>query len=295
MPTRAHRFHLTPAPDAPIRSPGLATTLGTLATRALFDELALYPKPGLVSLRDAGAHRDMDGSTFVRSLFALRRYFFHIALAGARGAKFEELRQLGMRAERAMLEATGGINTHRGAIFSMGLLVAGGACTLTLKLRPSDAMLRETLAKLWQDDLRATPPAAAQTSHGAMAAERYGAGGARCEAGAGFPSVFEIALPALRASLARFGDIRRARLCALFALLECVADTNLLYRAGREGLHFVQASAREYRRCGGVAADHDLQRARRLHVAFVERGLSPGGCADLLAAALFVHALQHRA
>ena len=106
--------------------------------------------------------------------------------------------------------------------------------------------------------------------------------------------MFEIALPELRACLARFGDVRRARIAALFALLEHVADTNVLYRGGRTGLRFMQSAAREYRRSGGVANDRDFARARCLHAAFVERGLSAGGCADLLAAALFVHSLQRR-
>ena len=89
------------------------------AVRSLYQELVLYPKPGLVSLVDTGSHTDMDASTFVRSLFSLRRYFLEIALAGSQGADFAVLRGLGIEAERRMLLATGGINTHRGAIFSL--------------------------------------------------------------------------------------------------------------------------------------------------------------------------------
>ena len=294
MHNRALELELAPTGEHNARAPALATRLESMATHALFDELALYPKPGLVSLRDAGAHRDMDASTFIRSLFSLRRYFFAIAIAGAHGARFAELCRLGVRAEARMLEATGGINTHRGAIFALGLLVASAARVLVQKLRPADDTLRETLEALYGKDLRAGSDAAITSSHGAIVASRHGAGGARFEAAAGFPSVFEIALPELRACLARFGDVRRARIAALFALLEHVADTNVLYRGGRTGLRFMQSSAREYRRSGGVANDRDFARARCLHAAFVERGLSAGGCADLLAAALFVHSLQRR-
>src|SRR3954463_4860094 len=108
---------------APRRS-SHAAIIGRAAVRALYTELALSPKPGLVSPLDSGAHDDMDMTTFMRSLFALRGYFCAIAEAGAAGADFAELQALGLRAERRMLAATCGINTHRGAIFSLGLLAA---------------------------------------------------------------------------------------------------------------------------------------------------------------------------
>src|SRR5437868_5194115 len=108
--------------------PASATRLiARAAITSLWHELALYPKPGLVSLRDSGAHCDMNASTFIRSLFALSRYFGEISDAGAAGAPFETLRALGIRAESRMLAATGGINTHRGAIFALGLLCATAA------------------------------------------------------------------------------------------------------------------------------------------------------------------------
>ena len=86
--------------------------------RSLYQELALYPKPGLVSFRDSGAHRDMNVATFMRSLFSLRGYAAAITAAGIREAKFDELQRLGLAAESRVLSATRGINTHRGAIFT---------------------------------------------------------------------------------------------------------------------------------------------------------------------------------
>ena len=98
--------------------------IGRAATLALHDELALSPKPGLVTLTDRGSHADMDAHTFMRSLFALRGYFVRIAELGHGGAPFEALEQCGIAAEARMLAATGGVNTHRGAIFMLGLLCA---------------------------------------------------------------------------------------------------------------------------------------------------------------------------
>ena len=264
--------------------------IARFATRALWDELALSPKPGLVSLRDAGSHSDMDASTFVRSLFALRGHFRAIAAAGARAAPFAELRALGLRAEAAMLSATGGVNTHRGAIFAIGLLGAAAAGMRGENL--SDDSLRSRLTKAWGTALKELAPGNSPPSHGMHVAERYGARGARGEARAGFPSVFEVALPALRGARQRGRDARHARLAAFFALLESVEDTNILYRGGSAGLAYVRCSARNFRAAGGVDAADGIARAEQIHRDFVVRGLSPGGCADLLASALFVDALQ---
>jgi triphosphoribosyl-dephospho-CoA synthase len=266
--------------------------IARLATRALWDELALYPKPGLVSLHDAGAHSDMDASTFVRSLFALRGHFRAIAAAGASAAPFDELRILGHRAEAAMLRATGGVNTHRGAIFALGLL---GAAATFAGLRGetlTDERLRSALVATWCAALQEPVFGREPLSHGMEVAKRYGTRGARGEAQAAFPSVFEVALPALREARGRGVDIRRARIAAFFALLESVEDTNILYRAGSAGLEYVRSSARRFRAAGGADAADAFARAEAIHSDFVVRRLSPGGCADLLAATLFVDALQ---
>jgi len=274
------------APDAGGRR------LGRLAARSLWDELVLYPKPGLVSLRDSGAHDDMDATTLVRSLFALRPWFVALAQAGARGAPLRELRAAGIRAERAMLGATGGINTHRGAIFVLGLLTAAAGSLAARGSFPTDERLRATLAARWGAELAIDWRPPHGRSHGSIVAARYGASGARGEALRGFPSVFEIALPALREALAKGATAERAALAALFALLAAVDDTNVLHRGGREGLAFVRQGARVFARNGGALDARAQARALALHRAFSVRRLSPGGCADLLAAALYVHALQ---
>ena len=109
------------SPTASAQRKHIAQQIAVLAVRSLYAELVLYPKPGLVSLRDNGSHVDMDADCFMRSLFSLRRYFRDIALAGAAGAEFKVLKQLGIAAEQRMLKATRGINTHRGVIFALGM------------------------------------------------------------------------------------------------------------------------------------------------------------------------------
>ena len=121
-----------------------------------------------------------------------------------------------------------------------------------------------------------------------MASRHYGAGGARQEAARGFPSVYGVGLPALRAALrATAGDASAARVQVCFALIAKLEDTNLLYRGGVEGLHYAQQLAQRFLDAGGVRQPHWQARAQAVHHAFVERRLSPGGAADLLAMSVF--------
>jgi triphosphoribosyl-dephospho-CoA synthase len=259
--------------------------LGRAATAALHDELALYPKPGLVSFVDNGSHADMDGRTFMRSLFSLRHYFPHIAALGAAQVPFEALEQAGIAAEQRMLRATGGINTHRGAIFSLGLLCASAG--RLGQAAPAPEALRASLLSGWGEAL-ALRARAWRPSHGQVAARRFGLHSIGDEAAAGFPSLFDVAVPALQHSLAAGLGWRLARLQTLFALIAVLDDTTLAHRGGLAGLRFAQHAAQGYLDRGGVAADPGLALAEALHRQFVARRLSAGGSADLLAAACWV-------
>jgi triphosphoribosyl-dephospho-CoA synthase len=270
-----------------------AHRIARLAVRSLYQELALYPKPGLVSFRDNGAHVDMNAATFVRSLFSLRGYFVSIIAAGMRDARFNELQQLGLAAESRMLCATRGINTHRGAIFTLGFLAAAAGHAVACGIEPSDENLRAIVLENWSRDLRAIAvTSAAIPTHGRLMAVRHGVAGARGEALLGFPSIFGIALPALRNALARGADTPQALLHTFFVLLAETTDTNVLFRGGVEGLRFIQTQAGELLERGSVFEAGWLQRAESLHRRCSAKNLSPGGCADLLAAAWFVHQLQ---
>ncbi|MEW5709857.1 MAG: triphosphoribosyl-dephospho-CoA synthase MdcB [Pseudomonadota bacterium] len=260
------------------------------ALRALYRELATYPKPGLVSFVDSGSHCDMDASTFLRSLASLRGYFGAIARLGATGPSFEAMRPLGLAAERRMLAATGGVNTHRGAIFSLGLLAAACAWLHEERAPLTTAHISALVRERWGRAILERSPALA-ASHGAEVLRRYGAGGAREEAARGFPHLFEVGLPALRGALAATGDLHAAAVQCFFSVLAELSDTNLLYRGGREGLAFARAAARDFLARGGVLAERWREEAERIHRTFVARRLSPGGAADLLAASLFVHGM----
>ncbi len=273
----------TTAPNSTDNSVNTAT-IGRLASMCLKLEVNTYPKPGLVSHIDCGAHDDMDAALMVRSAASLMPYFNQLALAGSQGARMPELRIIGLAAERAMMAATGGVNAHRGAIFGMGLLCA--AVGFREAFEPGGT-LGAIIAQEWADGI--VNGAGAADSHGTLVSRHFNVGGARNQAANGFPSIYRCALPALmEGESLRPGDEEAARVHTLMRLIVTVDDTNLLYRGGVDGLQFARAQARGFLERGGVGAPGWRADAIAIHQAFVARRLSPGGCADLLAMTLFV-------
>ncbi len=273
--------------DVPAAPRGLAHRLGRLAVGTLHAELACAPKPGLVTPFDSGSHADMDAATFLRSLFALRGYFVAIAQAGSDNAPFARLRDLGIAAEAAMLRATGGINTHRGAIFSLGLLTAQAArLRVAHGHRPSAEAVCNGV-QVWSAALRAAP--LDSRSNGQRVRAQYQVGGVREQAAAGYPLLREIALPHLRAALDSGATQDAALAQTLMQLVAHVDDLNLLHRGGAGGLAYAKAQARSFLADGGIAQPGWRDRLSSMGRHFVARRLSPGGSADLLACAWFLH------
>jgi triphosphoribosyl-dephospho-CoA synthase len=273
----------------------VADYVAAAAVDALLAELETWPKPGLVSHLDSGSHIDMDASTFKASTLAISPFFGQLAVAGAAGADMDRLREIGVEAERAMLAATGGVNTHRGAIFGLGLLCAAAGAAWSASARARwrwrAKFLAATVTRRWGHAILRGP--IPLHSHGTNALRQFGAGGARVQAAAGFPIARDVGLPALRLgrSLAP-EDPEAARVQSFFAILASMEDTNLLHRGGAAGLRYAQEEAVEFLRLGGVAQADWRVRAASVHRTFVERHLSPGGCADLLAIVLFLDALE---
>jgi triphosphoribosyl-dephospho-CoA synthase len=230
----------------------------------------------------------MDAELLNRSAETLLAFFTRLSEAGAAGHDMDRLRVIGIEAERAMLAATGGINTHRGAIFGLGLLCAAAGFRQAYGL---SASLGDLVVARWSRQILAGP--VVLHSHGAIVSRRYGVGGARLEAATGFPALYAYGMPALRQgrSLAP-QDEEAARVQLCMALIARLEDTNLLHRGGTDGLNFARQAAREFLMQGGVGQPGWQDCARAIHRAFVGRNLSPGGSADLLAMTLFVDACE---
>lgn len=269
-----------------------AAGVAALAAECLLLEVETAPKPGLVSHMDAGSHSDMDVETFRRSIAAIHPFLHDLVQEGARGSGMDRLRSIGMQAEEAMLAATGGINTHRGAIFGLGLLCAAAGARLG-GLSHGAIALGAIVARRWGRDILSG--VGRRQSHGQDVGRLYGAGGASAEAAHGFPVLYAVGVPGLHAGMwLAQGDPEAARVQSCFALIAMLEDTNLLHRGGLTGLHFAQRSARRFLADGGVGRPDWRARALDVHRGFVARRLSPGGSADLLAMSLFVQAFEKR-
>ena len=239
--------------------------LAGLAAKALTEEVCLTPKPGLVDERNNGAHSDMDLPLFLRSIDALTPYFRQITALSLSGADAAALQAAGLEAEAAMFRTTGGVNTHKGALFSFSVLLSSLGRCLRLGGDVFDRSAALTAALL--------PP---QGTNGSAVTLRHQVGGARSEALAGFPTARQAAV------LLQTHD----PLTALLWLMAHTEDTNLYHRGGAEGATFVKEQA------AAILAAPPEQRVtltQALDDALIDRWLSPGGSADLLALALFLN------
>lgn len=275
-----HAFNLQAKPLC------LADRLADLAVDALIDEADLSPKPALVDRRGNGAHTDLHLGLMHASALALWPAFKEMAEAalelGEVGLPLREaIGRIGREGEQAMLVTTNGVNTHRGAIWALGLLVTAAA------LQPKSIALCAARLALLDDRYAPTP-----LSHGAQVAQRYGARGAREEAQLGFPSVLQRGLPQLHKSRASGHGEQNARLDALLAIMTELADTCVLYRAGEPGLQAMQAGAQAVLDAGGSASLSGRRRLHELDQQLIALNASPGGAADLLAATLLLDRIE---
>ena len=277
-----------------------ASRIGRLALTATLYEAAAAPKPGLVDPHSRGAHRDMDYFTFLASAVALGPWFSEFARLGGRhrgelAGLLPLLREAGKAAERDMLAATGGVNTHKGLIFSMGLLCAGAGRLAAAGAFPSPHACAALAAKIVSGiTLRDLGGADAAVRRGTVGEKLYaheGVRGIRGEAEDGFSSVLHHALPRLRASLAAGLSMNDAMIDALLVLFTVVEDTNVLGRAGREGLAFLRGEAGRAIAAGSMATAAGRAAILAMDEALIARNISPGGCADLLALTLFFELL----
>lgn len=278
--------------------------IGRFATEALIAEATLAPKPGLVTPFSQGAHSDMDFRMFVASSKALRPCFEACARAGSEAAAscasthhlLTALRPIGCAGETAMGQATGGVNTHKGAIFCLGLLSAALGFMHeqgSIDLDSAFEFVSGLCAGLVDQELgraKGNPRTA-----GARLYREQGVRGARGQAEDGYPLLRNVLLPFLREAYP--GGRQRFALACLDALLLSMReleDSCLLARGGRPGLVLAQEGAEDVLRLGGAGSAQGMRALRDLDRRLCEAGLSPGGSADLVAAGIFlVRAERH--
>lgn len=266
-----------------------------LATQALLYEVATTPKPGLVDRENSGSHRDMDFFTFQASAAALYPYFAQCVKVGRETVDaqetFRRLRLPGKLAEGEMLHATGGVNTHKGAIFSMGILCGALGRLERAQWGDPNTVLAECAAMtkgIISRDYAGLTPETAKTA-GQKLYLQYGITGVRGQAEAGFPAVLNVGLPKLEAALAAGKSINEAGCAALLAMLANTVDTNMIHRGGYD---VQQQTAKEVKALLEAEAFPSDDTLKSLDAQFIQKNLSPGGTADLLAMVYMLHFLK---
>ena len=265
-----------------------------LATHALLEEVSTTPKPGLVDRRNNGSHGDMTVETFQKSAEALRDYWpdcFRIGVLCARKTPencFRQLRERGLRAEEAMLAATGGVNTHKGAIFLLGT-----ACGAIGRLWRPDAPCREPeriarecallCRKAVEEDFVLLQKRGVARSAGERLYLEWGRRGVRGELAEGLPGVIECALPAFLQALWDGLSRNDAGVEALLHLIARDTDSNMVKRGGTACAHHAAAQA------AALLPRPSRSQLEALDDIFIARNLSPGGCADLLSVTYFLY------
>lgn len=293
--SRAHSVEALQAETARLLGLALqenkADRIGKTAVKALVCEVRFTPKPGLVDGHNTGSHRDMDINTFLASAGALENYLAQCARIGVQTVDLPaadilpRLRAAGLEAEKAMYQATGGVNTHKGAIFTMGLLCAAAG---RLDSREPAVLLHEAaaiVAGLCERDFAGINAENATTAGGRLYAA-HGITGIRGQAEAGFPAIAQAGLPALENGLEKGLSWNDAGCATLLHLLCATEDTNMIARSDLATFRAAQAQI------AGILAkapypSQDI--LEQLDAQFIEQNLSPGGTADLLAATCFLH------
>ena len=269
--------------------------IGRLALEAMLVEVSVTPKPGLVDRNNSGAHRDMCFFTFLKSAAGLHNAFDKFAQAGSESpspsSMFPVLRKIGLEAEHDMFSATGGINTHKGEIFSLGVLCgcAGYLSRLGQDLTPNNllGLAGRVCAGLCESDFAETRK---KPTHALTKGERiyleHGITGIRGEAETGYPVVRNAGLPALTKYLAEGLNMNDALAFTLLHIMAVNYDTNIISRHDLKTAKEVMRTAESL-----IAEGLTIEKLLKLDDEFISRNISPSGSADLLAVTYFIHSL----
>lgn len=299
-----------------------------LIRNALLSEVYTAPKPGLVDPEDNGSHMDMDVHSFELSSEAITPYLAEMFSIGLRGGDadkcFLEIRKIGLEAERAMLHATYGVNTHKGMIFTMGIILAAAGLAIYRRrssqlyyIEPdkigycsgnvfkteeifqiSCAMCSDVLRNELESSLLRAP-----LTHGERLYRMYGERGIRGQAIDGFPILCKTALPAIRyysdeakrcSGTSEITDVllNSVRLSTLMTIISELDDSNVLSRSNHETLFWLKGEAASIVRNGAAMSMDGISSIRALNRECIRRNISPGGAADILAVAILLYSME---
>ena len=271
--------------------------IATLATKALLYEVSISPKAGLVSRLSNGSHKDMNFYTFIDSSLALHNYFLNCFDYGQEKLFscpnfFKDLREVGKVAEKEMYEATKGINTHKGTIFSMGILLAVLGVHLKENKKIDLKILSEKIKEMCKPLLNELEDADNISTYGEKAYKEYHLTGARGLAISGYEIVLLDGINKLR-DFCKTLDFETACILLLFYYMSVLDDTNIVNRASITTLKEVQILSKElFEENKKTLVKENIKNSMsKLNDIFIEKNISAGGSADLLILTIFIHLL----
>ncbi|CAB5540845.1 triphosphoribosyl-dephospho-CoA synthase CitG [Providencia hangzhouensis] len=265
----------------------LASYYSQLAWHAMLAEVNLTPKPGLVDRHNTGAHKDMALTDFHLSANAIAIHFPRFLQAGAqyKDCPIEQLlpliRPIGIDCEKSMFRATKGVNTHKGSIFSLGLVltVIGRLIAQQQFVSPeSVSLLVASMCKGITNELKQKTE---NPTAGRRLYQEHGLTGARGEAEGGYSLVIKHSLPYYLQQLTKGKLADIALLDTLILLMSLNDDTNIVNRGGVKGLTWVKQRAKQLL-ISGINTDDDLVKVKQFDSECIQLNMSPGGSADLL-------------
>ncbi len=270
--------------------------IALFAEKSLIGEVETTPKAGLVDKNNCGSHADMNLESFKKSAEAIEPYFKTCVLIGIESAEksfdetFSLLRKAGLKAEEKMFAATGGVNTHKGAIYSLGIIL--GALGRLYSAEKPIAETKDILAvcaKLSEKSAMEDFEKASGKTAGEKLYLESKIKGIRGEALLGFPSVKNIALPVFEKMLSDGYNRNDAASVCLVHLIASVEDTTLYKRGGKDGANYAKNYAQSL-----ISEGVTHKKLLKMDEEFIKRNLSAGGCADLLALTLFLHDIKQK-
>ena len=274
--------------------------IATLATKALLYEVSISPKAGLVSRLSNGSHKDMNFYTFIDSSLALHNYFLNCFDYGQEKLFscpnfFKDLREVGKVAEKEMYEATKGINTHKGTIFSMGILLAVLGVHLKENKEIDLKILSEKIKEMCKPLLNELEDADNISTYGEKAYKEYHLTGARGLAISGYEIVLLDGINKLK-DFCKTLDFETACILLLFYYMSVLDDTNIVNRASITTLKEVQILSKElFEENKKTLEKENIKNSMsKLNDIFIEKNISAGGSADLLILTIFIHLLTDK-
>ena len=265
-------------------------------SQALMEEVYTTPKPGLVDREDTGAHTDMNCQTFQKSTEAIAEDLAAMFVAGysweaAPETLFPLLRERGKKTEEKMFAATGGVNTHKGIIFTIGILATAAGISLrnfgTIESEDVCRISLEMTKKELEQDLRKLKQSSGIT-HGEKIYCHLGEKGVRGLAMSGYPILCERTVPHMKQYIANNRDQNQINVQILLEIIGELTDTNVISRTSEKEMRWLQTEARAILKTGGAFCAEGLQKVRELNQICIRKNMSPGGAADLLAATIFL-------